>query len=93
MAEPTPGGEIKLKVLVEGDNPDFQVFTITVQLQDDFCDVRPVIQKAYWESEQISIYGLRLYKANLPSKQIEHAQLSNETLLRANELVARPAHI
>ncbi|CAE6407480.1 unnamed protein product [Rhizoctonia solani] len=88
MAEPTPGGEIKLKVLVEGDNPDFQVFTITVQLQDDFCDVRPVIQKAYWESEQISIYGLRLYKANLPSKQIEHAQLSNETLLRANELVA-----
>ncbi|EUC55671.1 hypothetical protein RSOL_126960, partial [Rhizoctonia solani AG-3 Rhs1AP] len=88
MAEPTPGGEIKLKILVEGDDPDFQVFTITVHFQDDFCDVRPLIQKAYWESEQISIYGLRLYKANLSSEQIEHAQLSSETLLRANELVA-----
>ncbi|KEP48695.1 putative kinase domain protein [Rhizoctonia solani 123E] len=87
MADPHED-KITLNILVEGDDPALKMLIVTVPLQNQFLHVRPIIQKAYWESEQISIYGLRLYRSNLPFKQAEHAQLSNETLLHVNKRVA-----
>lgn len=88
MADPTPDSKIELNILVEGDDPFKRAFEITVSLRDKFCNVSSIIQEAYRKSEQISIYGLELYKANVSCEQAGEAKLSDETLLHAIRRVA-----
>ncbi|CAE6457463.1 unnamed protein product, partial [Rhizoctonia solani] len=87
MAESVPEDKITLNVLVEGYNVYKNVFFITVSSHDMFFYIRGVIQKAYWESEQTSIYGLDFYRANVPFDQVENFQLSDEAFLPAVETV------
>ncbi|KAL5631181.1 hypothetical protein ACGC1H_006876 [Rhizoctonia solani] len=82
MAEATVEDKITLNVVLEGDDIDTQLFEITVPLRSKFTRVVDAIQEVYWTKQQISIYGLILYKANVPFEQFRHAQLSAETLIR-----------
>ncbi|CAE7198180.1 unnamed protein product [Rhizoctonia solani] len=87
MTEPVPEDKITLSVLVEGDNVYKNLFVITVSSHDMFVDIRGVIQKAYSEREQTSIYGLDFYRANVPFNQVENFQLSDEAFLPVVETV------
>ncbi|KAH7337234.1 hypothetical protein B0J17DRAFT_629808 [Rhizoctonia solani] len=77
MANPTLEGTITLRVVVEGNDPYRKSFSITVPLHE-----------VYWEVEQISIYGLDLYKANLPFEWVGHARLLDNAFLWVNRCVA-----
>ncbi|KAL5634282.1 hypothetical protein ACGC1H_006180 [Rhizoctonia solani] len=88
MAEATDTDKITLNILVEGDDPDLKMLIITVPLQDDFYDVGDIIQGEYWRDQGLSIYGLSLYRANVPFEQARHMQISDEAFLPANRTVA-----
>ncbi|CAE6389813.1 unnamed protein product [Rhizoctonia solani] len=88
MSKPISEDEIRLIVVVEGDDPHKKMFKIAVHLQDDFFDVGIAIQELYWKIRQISIYDLSLYRGNVPFEQVEHVELSDEILLLPSRLVA-----
>ncbi|CAE6499231.1 unnamed protein product, partial [Rhizoctonia solani] len=83
-----PEAEISLNVMVEGDDPGHSIFDITVPLQSRFTQVLKIIQKEYRDLQQISLYGLELYRVNMRPEQSRDIKISDEAILPSLRLVS-----